>query len=415
MMDAKLSLSMSIALPSLCYFWHIMSFSKFKADGIFTGTKLLSPNHVLIVNEHKIIQEIIDEKEAGDNVQQLKGILTPGFINCHCHLELSHMKALIPEKTGLVDFVFSVVTQRHFPEEEILEAIAIAENEMIQNGIAAIGDISNNFFTLAQKLKHNLPYYNFIESSGWLPGIAPQRFGRSKEVFNLFSAHFPASIVPHAPYSVSAELWSLIKPYYKNKVVSIHNQETAFEDELFLQNAGDFVRMYQMMNLDTSFYKPSGKSSLQTYFNKLEEAAHVLLVHNTFIKQEDVEFVKKARPDKSVSFCLCVNANQYIEQSMPPIEMLRKLDCNIVLGTDSLASNWSLNILDEIKTIQKNFPLIALEELLAWATMNGARALQMDDTLGSFEKGKQPGVILIQGLDATDIKSLHSSISKKLL
>lgn len=392
-----------------------MSFYKFQAESIFTGTELLSSNYVLIADEDKIIQEIIDEKEAGEDIQKFNGILTPGFINCHCHLELSHMKGLIPEKTGLIDFVFSVVTQRHFPEEEILQAVATAEHEMIQNGIVAVGDISNNLLTISQKLQQNLSYYNFIESSGWLPDIAQQRFARSKEIFELFLTYFPAAIVPHAPYSVSENLWSLIKPLYKNKVVSIHNQETVFEDELFIQNSGDFTRMYQMMKLDTSFYKPSGKSSLQTYFDKLKEAAQVLLVHNTFIKEQDVEFIKRARADNSVSFCLCVNANQYIEQSIPPVEMLRKHGCNIVLGTDSLASNWSLSIVDEIKTIQKSFPSIPIEELLQWATFNGAKALQMDDKLGSFEKGKQPGVVLLKNVNTTDIKSLQLAVPKKIL
>lgn len=391
-----------------------MSFYKWQADSIFTGTKMLSSNHVLIINEQKIIQEITDEKDAGEDIQKLNGILTPGFINCHCHLELSHMRGLIPEKTGLVDFVFSVVRQRHFPEEEMLEAIANAENEMIQNGIAAAGDISNTLFTNTQKLQQNLHYYNFVETSGWLPHVAFERFERSKEVYDLFVKHFPASIVPHAPYSVSDDLWSLIKPFYKNKTVSIHNQETAFEDELFLQNSGDFVRMYKMMNLDSTFFKPSGKSSLQTYFNKLADAAHVLLVHNTFMKEKDIEFVKNARTIDSVSFCLCVNANQYIEQNIPPIEMLRKHHCNIVLGTDSLASNWSLSILDEMKNIQQNFPLIPLEELLTWATLNGAKALQMNDKLGSFEQGKQPGVVLLQGFDV-NFKDLQSVVPKRLL
>lgn len=391
-----------------------MSFYKLQPNGIFTGTKLLPSNYVLIADQQGVIQEIADEKEAGEGIQKLHGILTPGFINCHCHLELSHMRGLIPEKTGLIDFVFSIVTQRHFPEEEILQAIATAESEMIQNGIAAVGDISNKHFTISQKMHQNLPYYNFIESSGWLPAVAQQRFAASKEVYDLFSKHFPAAIVPHAPYSVSANLWSLIKPYYKDKVVSIHNQETIFEDELFIQNSGDFTRMYQMMNLDTSFYKASGKSSLQTYFNNLEDAAHVILVHNTFIKEADIDFVKHSRPDNSVSFCLCVNANQYIEQSLPPIELLVKHDCNIVIGTDSLASNWSLSIWDEIKTIQQNFPLIPLEKLLQWATINGAKALQMDEKSGSFEKGKKPGVVLLQGKDLS-FKDLKSVVPKKLL
>ena len=392
-----------------------MSLRKLQADYLFNGLEILSSGKVIICNDKGIIEEILDQKEAGEGIEKFNGILTPGFVNCHCHLELSHMRGLIPERTGLIDFVFSVVTQRHFPEEEIREAIAAAEHEMIQNGIVAAGDISNNLLTIEQKLNHNLHYYNFIEASGWLPDIAGQRFSRSKEHFDTYSKYLPTSIVPHAPYSVSDALWNLIKPYFKNKVVSIHNQETVFEDELFLQNSGDFVRMYQMMNLDNSFYEASGKSSLQTYFSRLEESSHVLLVHNTFTKEQDVTFVKNTRPGNSVSFCLCVNANQYIERSIPPVDILRKQGCNIVLGTDSLASNWSLSILDEMKTIQNKFPSIPLEELLRWATINGAQALQMNDKLGSFEKGKQPGIVLLHNLDVNQKEILHPAKVERLI
>ena len=392
-----------------------MSLRKLQADYLFNGVEILSSDKVIICDEKGVIEEILDQPEAGEGIEKFNGILTPGFVNCHCHLELSHMRGLIPERTGLVDFVFSVVTQRHFPEVEIREAIAAAEHEMIQNGIVAAGDISNNLLTIEQKLNRNLHYYNFVEASGWLPEVATQRFARSKEHFDTYSKYLPTSIVPHAPYSVSDALWNLIKPYFKNKVVSIHNQETVFEDELFLQNSGDFVRMYQMMKLDNSFYEASGKSSLQTYFSKLEEASHVLLVHNTFTKEQDVTFVKNTRPGNSVSFCLCVNANQYIEQSIPPIDILRKQGCNIVLGTDSLASNWSLSILDEMKTIQNKFPSIPLEELLGWATINGAQALQMNDKLGSFEKGKQPGIVLLHNLDVNQKEVLHAAKVERLI
>src|SRR3954468_7403151 len=145
-----------------------MAFNRFKADIIFTGTQLLTGgSHVLITDDRGVIQEIVDEKEAGDDIRRLKGILSPGFINCHCHLELSHMKGLIPEKTGLVDFVFKVVTERFHAEEEILEAIARAERDMLQNGIVATADICNNALTLSQKQEGNLQCYNFIEASGW--------------------------------------------------------------------------------------------------------------------------------------------------------------------------------------------------------------------------------------------------------
>jgi len=157
-----------------------MSYRKFRADHIFTGTEILDGSNVLITDENGIIEKIVPAEEAGDNIQQFHGLLSPGLINCHCHLELSHMKGLIPEKTGLVDFVFKVVTERYFSEDEILDAIATAEDEMLSNGIVAVGDICNNTLTIPQKLKQRLAYYNFIEVSGWLPQIALTRFERSK-------------------------------------------------------------------------------------------------------------------------------------------------------------------------------------------------------------------------------------------
>lgn len=378
-----------------------MTYKKFKADKIFDGYKLIE-NTVLIVSKDGIIEDVVDADNAGDGTEVFTGILCPGFINCHCHLELSHMKGLIPEKTGLVDFVFKVVTERHHSREEILHAVADAESEMMNNGIVAIGDICNNELTIPQKQKEHVRYYNFIEASGWLPSVSNMRFERSLNLLNEFSKlHTSSSIVPHAPYSVSQNLWSEIEPYFENKTVTIHNQETAFEDEFFLSGRGDLTRMYEMMKIDNTHHKPTGKSSLQSYFNKLDKAKKAILVHNTFMKQEDVHYLKFQMQDSELQtfLCICVNANKYIEDALPPIDLFRKNKCAIVLGTDSLASNWSLNILDEIKTIQINFPLIPLEEILQWATINGARALDADDQLGSFEKGKKPGVVLVNEHD----------------
>jgi aminodeoxyfutalosine deaminase len=384
-----------------------MAFRKLKADKIFDGHQL-KERHVLMVKENGVVEALIPEVEAGADVEIFEGILSPGFINCHCHLELSHMKGLIPEKTGLVDFVFKVVTERHHSEEEILYAIEAAEDEMLNNGIVAVGDICNNALTISQKKKQRLYYYNFIEASGWLPSVSQIRFERVKKLLHEFSIlNAQCSIVPHAPYSVSENLWKEIQPYFENKVISIHNQETAFEDEFFLKGTGDFLRMYELMKIDNSHHQPTQKSSLQSYFDKILPAKNAILVHNTFTRQEDIDYVKlqTPNPQPQTFFCLCVNANRYIENALPPIELLRKNNCKIVLGTDSLASNWSLNILDEIKTIRQNFPAISLEEILKWATINGASALQMDDQLGSIEKKKKPGVILI-GTDLQNLKRI---------
>ena len=389
-------------------------YRKFKADNLFTGTEILNSNKVLVIKKDGTVEAIIDADNAGD-VETFKGIISPGFINVHCHLELSHMKGLIPEKTGLIDFVFKVVNERHFAEEEILNAIDAAENEMLLNGIVAAGDICNNVLTLPQKKKQNLAYYNFIEVSGWLPSVSQPRFERVLQLYKEFDTPTTnTSIIPHAPYSVSDELWKLITPYFENKVVSIHNQETAFEDELFLHGTGDFTRMYELMKIDNTHHIPSKKSSLQTYFSKLSGAASIILVHNTFTKQEDIDFIKLTTNYKLLtSFCICANANQYIENTMPHLQLLIENNCNIVLGTDSLASNHSLNLLDEMKTIQKNFTGISLTKMLQWATLNGAKALQMENALGSFEKGKTPGVVLIENIEEVKLKK-ESSIKRIL-
>src|SRR5690242_21584912 len=142
-----------------------MHYRKLKASYLFTGEKLLNSEKVLLVDEKGRIHKLINEEEAGRDVEIYEGILSPGFINAQCHLELSHLKNVFPEKTGLVDFVFKVVTERHFNEDDIEKAMEIGEEEMIKNAIVAVGDISNNLISIKQKQKKNLCYYNFIETS----------------------------------------------------------------------------------------------------------------------------------------------------------------------------------------------------------------------------------------------------------
>jgi cytosine/adenosine deaminase-related metal-dependent hydrolase len=392
-----------------------MSYRKFQADHLFTGSKMLSNRQVLITKPCGEIVTIINEADAGIDIEIFKGILSPGFVNAHCHLELSHMHGLIPEKTGLVDFVFKVVNERYFNQQQILEAINKAEQQMLKSGIVAVGDISNNILTLPQKLKHKLHYYNFIEVSGWAPSIAQARWERSKSSFDLFTERgLTASVVPHAPYSVSNQLWEKLIPTFQGKTISIHNQETDFENELFIKGTGDFLRMYKLMGIDNSLFSPTKKSSLQTCFNYFSNAASIILVHNTYTSEADIDYIQANKKEgQLISFCLCPNANLYIENTFPPVELLVNNDCVIVLGTDSMASNHELNILSEIKTIQYNFPSLSLEKILQWATINGAKALQMDHMLGSFDKGKTPGVVLIE--NAKDGKLNLHSVSKKLL
>ena len=330
-------------------------------------------------------------------------------------MELSHLKGVIPKKSGLTDFLFTIVTERHFEEKEILYAIETAEHEMLRNGTVAVGDICNNSFTIEQKKKRNLWYHNFIEVSGFAPLISNERFQRGIDIYNLFAAVLPSnSIVPHAPYSVSPELFTLINDFPGNEILTIHSQEATAENEFFEKKQGDLLRMFEKMKIDISFFSPPGKSSLQAILSFLKKTRSLILVHNVETSERDIESAlsKFKSPDTDLSYCLCPNANLYISDTLPDVNKFINYSCNIVLGTDSLASNDQLSILEEMKTLHKHFPGIKLEILLGWATINGAKALGCDDTFGSFEKGKKPGIVLIESSESNNISG---STSRRIL
>jgi len=373
-------------------------YHKFKPQSLFTGhTMIEGGNTVVVTKEDGTIVDLINAKEAGEDCKVLEGILSPGFINAHCHLELSHLKGAIPTQTGLSEFVKQIVPKRAAAQEIIDAAIDAAETEMFENGIVAVGDICNTADTIAAKTKSKLAYYNFIEIYGLDPLLAAQKMQAGLSLQNEFINHgLKAVVVPHASYSVPAALLQLISDAYGSHTVSIHNQETKAENDFFENKIGAFVDMYARVGVDLDFFTPTKTTSLQSVLPFLKNAAKTIWVHNSFTSISDISAVQATGTD--AYWCLCPSANQYIENTMPPVQLLREQRANIIVGTDSYASNWSLNMLDELKKIQAHNPEIPLAEMLTWITSNGARALQMEDTLGSIEKGKKPGLVLIENM-----------------
>ena len=392
-------------------------YRKLTADSIFTGKQMLPGGYVVITNEEGVIVEVTTIEKAGDDIETFKGVLTPGFINAHCHIELSHLKGLIPEHTGLVDFVFKIIMQRQADEEIILQAIRNAEDEMLKKGIVAVGDICNTKYSITQKKLKQLLYHNFIEVTGFVPTTAQQRLNAAEDIYRQFAEISPShtSLVPHAPYSVSPALFELVNNFGSNHLLTIHNQETPEEDIFFETGTGDFLRLYKQLGIDISFYKPTGKSSLQSVLPFFNKGQQLILVHDVTTTANDIAFSGEQVTNKKLKeifWCLCPNANLYISNMLPMLTELTNNSCNIVLGTDSLASNHQLSILDEMKTLGRYFPQLTLTQLLQWATINGAKALQMENLLGSFETGKKPGVILMEGIinfaitDSTSVKRI---------
>lgn len=382
----------------------LMAYRKFKADHLFDGYTLHSNNKVLITDTDGIIEEITSESEAGDDVQAFEGILSPGLINCHCHLELSHLKNVIPPHTGLIEFLCSVVTKRGFAPEVIQQEIKRAEKEMYDNGIVAVGDIGNTTDTASVKSKSKIRWQNFVEVLSFTDEKAGDNFGLYKNVADelLTALSTPnnrhrTSLVPHAPYSISPKTFRLINEATKDQVISIHNQEHPAEDVLYKTGGGEYLKLFKIFGIDKSPFPVTGKSSIRSVLPYFNNGQTIFLIHNTFMPEEDILWANEyaAANGLKLVYCFCINANLYIENKTPVVENFIKQNCHIVLGTDSYSSNWQLSIAKEIESIHKHFPNLNLETILQWATIDGAKALQWDDELGSFEKRKKPGVVVI--------------------
>ena len=272
---------------------------------------------------------------------------------------------------------------------------------MLHNGIIAVGDICNTSLTLKQKVEGHLHYHNFIETMGFIEQTAPDRLEAAVKVFGEFAGAYSLpiaaiSLVPHAPYSVSPRLFGLIANFPGNQLITIHNQESQAENLFCQTGQGDFLRLYQALGLDISFFSGTGQRSMAGYLPHFYRNQTLLLVHNVDTREEDLAW--KGGPN--LCFCLCPNANLYIGGQLPDVDLLMRYNCMIVLGTDSLASNHQLDILEEMKTLQRHFPPLPTATLLQWATSNGAEVLQLEGVLGSFDAGKQPGLVLISNMEA---------------
>jgi cytosine/adenosine deaminase-related metal-dependent hydrolase len=389
---------------------------KFKADYVFPVNADPIKNGIVTVDDFGRIIAIDDglsnQGNSSVKIEQLQGIICPGFINTHCHVELSHLKNKTTPKKGLINFIKEVQTLRNTSEDAILAAAREADQEMYHNGIVAVGDISNSAATIDIKNKSKLYYHTFIEVFGFVPQKAPDIFNNAIALRDQFTPQ-SVSVTAHAPYSVSKDLFKYINKLSEERtnLISIHNQESAEENKLYRYKMGGFIDLYDFFKIDISFFRPQARNSIQTIVPLLTNKQNILLVHNTFTNLKDIYFVK--RFDRKISWCFCPNANLYIEGQLPKIELYLDQGFNITLGTDSLASNNKLCILNEMRVLQQNFSSITFEQILPWATINGAKFLGIADDKGSIEVGKTPGLNLITGLD--NFRITDNTMVKRLI
>jgi len=371
---------------------------KISADYIHNGKGDVLTNTVLILESNGEIMDIQPSSAFDTNaVEHFRGSIIPGFVNSHCHLELSHMKGKIPTGTGLIPFITNVVSFREAVEEDIQNAIKEADEYMYQQGIVAVGDISNKLDTKAQKDKSSIDYYTFVEMFDFLQDDwAESEFDKYYDVFTGQSrrAGNKVSCVPHAPYTVSKSLFKKINAVNAGTgTVSIHNQETPPENELFLSGKGQFLDFYKGFNISLTNFRHTNTNSIYYAMKHMDPEQNTIFVHNTLTTAQDIQAAHAW--SKNIFWTTCPNANLYIENKLPYYKTFLDNNAKMTIGTDSLTSNWQLSILAEMITISKYQSYLDFGTLLKWATINGAEALGMEEKLGSIEVGKTPGLNLL--------------------
>lgn len=325
------------------------------------------------------------------------GIMLPGFVNAHCHLELSYLRGAIEPGGGFATFGESIGAVRgRYSDEERLNAMVRADIEMVREGVVGVGDIVNGDTSFATKLSSGVEYRNFAEVFG-LSSVD------TSAVDGLLS-NSATTLTPHSLYSLNDQAFK--KSVNDGSPLSIHFMESPSEMELY-QGRGALYDWYSRVGFKCDFLHYG--SPAERLISSVPADRSVMLVHNCCVTQRDIDLIM-GHFTAPVYWVLCPRSNRYISGITPPYELLRSNGLNICIGTDSLASNWSLSMLSELREV-KSTPLA---ERLTWATHNGAKALLLND-LGDIEAEKSPGINILSAIDYDSMELTPESRIRRIV
>lgn len=391
---------------------------RFSANYILSSNGKLIKNGIIVLDINNAIVDVIDPQGEVLELASMEfhnGIIVPGFVNAHCHLELSHLKGKLDNSNeGIAGFVSQIRLLRTSTESEIRNSIQQSISTLESNGTVAVGDICNTTDSFSLKQLSKLHFHNFVELFGLHADDAEFRFENAKSILNeALLSNKSSSLTPHATYSISEKLWNLIMMELKESslVVSIHYGESLQEYSFLKDRSGVLAENFKALGITDEIASTITPFEIvKTYLPKHNPT---LFVHNTFAQRGEIRAII-SHFDKPF-FVLCPSSNLFIEGRLPDVLMLKDTGACIALGTDSYASSDTLSVFDQAKILLEKFPELNFNEVMQWATLNGAKALSVDHIFGSFEKGKKPGLNLITNFDFSQMKPTAQSRVKRLV
>ena len=347
---------------------------------------------------------IVRTGQCGDGDEVMKGALVPGFVNAHCHLELSHLHKKFRKGTGMAGFIDQINALRDWASDDVkTELVREWMDKLWKDGVSAVADISNDASSFPVKQSSPIYTRTFLEVFGTEPEDCE---GVMESVMKLQDTSeeygIDAAPTPHSCYTMSPQLLSASSAAgLESGFLSYHSQESQEEEDLLISGTGAMAENRRRAGMSTP--PVTGESSLKYFIDRLADVKpaphkeHILLVHNVTLKQDDIDAAKKAF--ENVYWAICPLSNIFIHDALPPVPLMRENGLKICLGTDSLSSNDDLDMMAELVCLHENFSDVPMAELFRWASRNGAEFLGKENVLGSFAEGRRPGIVLVNGLD----------------
>lgn len=332
-------------------------------------------------------------------VEFYPGILTAGFVNAHCHLELSYLRGTIAEGLGYGGFASAIGAVRGgYSDQERIHAAEVADALMWQQGVEAVADIANDEVIMDVKRKSKIDYRTLFEFFGL-------RNSNTEELFAMAQRHPNSYATPHSTYSVQDAPFRDIC-LNNREFISLHFLESKGEAELY-SHRGPLSQWYERMGWECDFLHYGTPTERVTQC--VASDRRLLLVHATEATERDIAQIESHT--SKATWVLCPESNRYISNARPPVELLRDAGARIAIGSDSLASARTLSIVDNLKLLDT----IPLAELLTYATLNGATALGIERQKGSIEIGKRPGLVVVEGADLRELRLTAEASSRRII
>ncbi len=323
------------------------------------------------------------------------GVLMPGLVNGHMHLELSHLQdipKLQPEQ-NFTDWISALLAKRmevSWHPAEIVERFMDVLGDQYNSGVILIGDIGNDYFEELHSAKRE-----FVpEILRMLEFLGPNLDGCNASLEKIEKLDDSVTVTGHGPYSTGPELLKKIKTRCRrlHQLFSVHTAESRDELDFIRTGCGCFRDFLEMRNSwDGMFlFDKTDFSGTVEYFDYLDILDQkTLLVHCVHVSDSEIMLIR----ERGAHICLCPGSNRFLGVGIPPVERMVAEGLLPCLGTDSLASNSVADLWGEIQLMTNNHPQLDHYLILAMATSGGAKALGFDDNYGSLAIGKKATIL----------------------